>query len=98
MKHEYTRLKVLKMNELTAVTFSQAVQYKAIKDDSTLLEAMAVVCEENGVSCEEVTKYEQNGAKTNLITSQLKDKLEAECIDRGMIIGRSKSVSALDFL
>lgn len=82
---------------LTALTFSQQVQTLAQEMEDTLLSTLVVVCDRHSVPYEDVCRFVVDGQRVNLITPQLKDKLQAECEFRGLLRS-TKRPAALDVL
>lgn len=84
---------------LTALTFSHQVEHYANEHECRLLEAMVAICDRHSVPYEDVCRHVVDGARVNLISAPLKQRLEAQCLEDGLLQGRrNMSYSLTDFL
>lgn len=88
----------MKANQITPLSFSQHVQHIQMQEETTLLGALVAACDEFHVPYEDVGCFLINGVSVNLITGQLKDKLEAECVDAGLVKSSHHAHSCVDSL
>lgn len=88
----------MNQNNITPLSFSQYVQHTQMQEETTILAALVIACDEFLIPHDEVTKFVIDGVVVNLITDQLKEKLEAECIEAGTVKSSHRAHSCVDAL